>query len=386
MKILIVGAGIAGLSIARLLEKQGIEYTLIEKKPAASTLGAGIALPFNALRALKEIGVYHEVMLSAHQVKQIRYTTAQGKLLGQADLTANPFHDDQFVALKRNKLQSALSHGIEEKIYYNTELTSVINKITGVSVESNNADVTGEYDLVIAADGINSALRVQEYGKNTLYRHKLPGWRFVIKKPKHQLQPTYMFGNSDLFMAYPLNEDELYCYAHIHEENSVHLLSGDAKEDLKAIFSSYQEPAKSIVQSLDDVDIISGELKSVRQAYFYKNRLVFVGDAANACSPLLQQGAAAAFEDALCLVESLTEGTIDAGIDAGLEKYKQARKARIQWIINYSDKPLASVKKMDKLIPRFVRNSLIWLLGPLNVYGWKKLASDTQLANKRHKL
>ncbi|WP_281557983.1 FAD-dependent oxidoreductase [Thalassomonas sp. RHCl1] len=381
MKILIVGAGIAGLSMARLLQKQGLDFTIIEKKPAASTVGAGIALPFNALRALKEIGVYDEVMAHAHQVREIHYTTAQGKLLAQADLTAPPFAQDKFIALKRKQLQDVLLSGLEDKIRYATELTAVDNQIHGVKVNSNNGDIDGRYDLVIAADGINSGLRAEQYpNRHTLYRHKLPGWRFVIKVEQHQLQPLYMLGKSDLFMAYPLSEDELYCYAHIHEDNDSHPLSGDAKKDLRAIFCTYGGPVGKILQALDDVEVICGELKSVDQARYYKDRIVFIGDAANACSPLLQQGAAAAFEDAICLVESLIK---DENIGPALEQYKQARRTRIEWIINYSDKPLASIKKMEKALPRFIRNTLIRLLGPFNVFGWKKLATQAKLANKR---
>jgi len=380
MRLLIVGAGIAGLSIARLLKKQGLNLTLIEKKPAASAVGAGIALPFNALRALKEIGVYEHVMVHAHQVREIQYTTAQGKLLAQADLTAAPFQQDKFIALKRKQLQDVLLAGLEEKILYGTELTSVDNQAHGVEVQSNNGKADGRYDLVIAADGINSALRSEQYPQTpTLYRHKLPGWRFVIKMAQHKLEPIYMLGKSDLFMAYPLSEDELYCYAHIHEENSSYPLTGDAKQDLRSVFSSYGGPVAEILKGLDEVEVISGELKSVTQARFYRNRMAFIGDAANACSPLLQQGAAAAFEDAICLAEAL--GSKD--IDPALAHYKQARQARIEWIINYSDKPLASVIKMEKALPRFIRNTVIRLLGPLNVFGWKKLATNAGLANKR---
>ncbi|MCJ8294096.1 MAG: FAD-dependent monooxygenase [Colwellia sp.] len=378
MKVLIVGAGIAGLSMARLLEKQeNINYTIIEKKASMSTLGAGIALPFNALRALKTIGVFDAVMAQAHQVKEILYTKSNGKILGQANLTSAPFENDHFVALQRSELQGILAAGLEDNIHYSTELTSVNNQAKGVSVESSNAQVTGDYDLVIAADGINSTIRTLQYSATpTLYNHNLTGWRFIVKAPNHQLQPTYMLGNTDIFMAYPLNEDELYCYAHIHQENKFHKLTGDAKTDIKHIFSSYAEPAKSIIEAIDDQEIITGELKSVTEARFYKDRIVFVGDAANACSPLLQQGAAAAFEDVIALAKTLKDGGIN------LEQYKTARKSRIDWIINFSDKPLASVKKMDKAIVRFIRNTVIRILGPMNVFGWKKLATNPDLANK----
>jgi len=378
MKVLIVGAGIAGLSIARLLEKQeNIDYTIIEKKDSLSTLGAGIALPFNAIRALKTIGVFDSVMARAHQVTEILYTKSNGKILGQANLTSAPFENDHFVALQRSELQNILAEGLVEKIHFSTELSTVNNHNEGVSVESSNPNITGDYDLLIAADGINSTLRAQQYpDTETLYNHNLTGWRFIVKSPNHQLQPTYMLGNTDIFMAYPFSEDELYCYAHIHQENSLHSLIGDAKTDLKNIFSNYGEPAKSIIEAIDEQDIITGELKSVTQARFYKERIVFIGDAANACSPLLQQGAAAAFEDAISLAKVLNSDGLN------LENYKQARKARIEWIISFSDKPLATVKKMDKAIVRFIRNTVIRVLGPMNVFGWKKLATKPEIANK----
>jgi 2-polyprenyl-6-methoxyphenol hydroxylase-like FAD-dependent oxidoreductase len=378
MKVLIVGAGIAGLSIARLLEKQeNIDYTLIEKKDSLSTLGAGIALPFNALRALKVIGVFDQVMEHAHKVKKVLYTKSNGKILGQVKLNSAPFENDHFVALQRQELQSILSEGLIDKIHFSTELTSVINHAEGVIVESTNTQISGDYELVIAADGINSLLRSQQYkDTTTLYNHNLTGWRFIAKAPNHRLQPTYMLGNTDIFMAYPLNENELYCYAHIHKDNSSYSLTGDAKTDLKNIFSSYAEPAKSIIEAIDEQDIITGELKSVTQARFYKDRIVFIGDAANACSPLLQQGAAAAFEDAISLAKVLKSNELN------LEDYKQARQARIEWIINFSDKPLATVKKMDKAFVRFIRNTVIRILGPMNVFGWKKLATNPELANK----
>lgn len=378
MKVLIVGAGIAGLSIARLLEKQEhIDYTIIEKKDSMSTLGAGIALPFNALRALKNMDVFEQIMEHAHQVKEILYTKSNGKILGQANLTNAPFENDHFVALQRSKLQEILAEGLVDKIHFSTQLSAVHNHNKGVSVESSNPQISGDYDLVIAADGINSTLRAQQYPDTaTLYNHNLTGWRFIVKAPNHQLQPTYMLGNSDIFMAYPFSKDELYCYAHIHQENSLISLTGDAKTDLKNIFSTYAEPAKSIIEAIDEQGIITGELKSVTQARFYKDRIVFIGDAANACSPLLQQGAAAAFEDAISLAKVLNSD------DLNLENYKQARQTRIEWIINFSDKPLATVKKMDRAIIRFIRNTVIRVLGPMNVFGWKKLATKPELANK----
>jgi len=68
--ILISGAGIAGLSIARQFKKHGIAYTLIEKKTTLDTAGISIALPANAVRALRYMGFSDEVA-KMHQVNRI---------------------------------------------------------------------------------------------------------------------------------------------------------------------------------------------------------------------------------------------------------------------------------------------------------------------------
>ena len=52
----------------------------------------------------------------------------------------------------------------------------------------------------------------------------------------------------------------------------------------------------------------------------------------------------------------------------------------MNWIVKYSDNPVKKIKKMDMPIVRWIRNLLIKKLGPLNVYGWKKLATDKSLS------
>ena len=54
-RVLISGAGIAGLALARRLKLLSIDYVLLEKRKKSKDLGTGIALPFNAIQALREL-------------------------------------------------------------------------------------------------------------------------------------------------------------------------------------------------------------------------------------------------------------------------------------------------------------------------------------------
>lgn len=96
-----------------------------------------------------------------------------------------------------------------------------------------------------------------------------------------------------------------------------------------------------------------------------------------ACSPLLQQGAAAAFEDVITLTRMLSKHPIDEA----LAQYQSARKPRVDWLIQASDGPLAFMAKLNKWFGDWIgatfQNLLFKVKGPLNVAGWRiLLATD----------
>jgi len=78
IKILVVGAGIAGLSFARACEQQGIKVTVIEKANDHPDTGAGICLPANAMMAFQHIGLKQKILDAAHQVNSIEYLRDNG--------------------------------------------------------------------------------------------------------------------------------------------------------------------------------------------------------------------------------------------------------------------------------------------------------------------
>jgi len=357
--------------MARRLTNYGLDFEIIEKRPSDFTSGTGIALPFNAVRELKDLKVFDDLSGKYHQVSEIICTNPAGKTLGRAKLLDPPFQDDMFIAMKRRDLQEALISGLDKKVRFNTELLSVEHRDDQVSATCSNELLNGSYDLVVAADGISSPVRTQNYeGQETILDHNIVCWRFMVTLPEHGLQPTFMMGNTELFMAYPISPNALYCYGHIHENNKFHELTNSPRDNLRQIFSGYGGAVPDILARLDETDIVAGRLTSVTKPRFFDRRIAFVGDAANGCSPLIQQGAAAALEDTNCLADALAM----QNFDQALQSYRDKRQNRINWIVQYSDGPLAHIQKMDHFSGRCLRNLMIKAVGPLNVRGWKKLA------------
>ena len=376
MKILVIGAGIAGLAMARMLTRLKIDFDIVEKRSRNDEHGTGIALPFNAVRCLKQLDLYAPLMEKAHKVSSITYGKTNGSVLSRAKLTSKPFKDDIFVALLRKDLHSILMEGLEDKIEFACEATQFNEQKSSIEVHFNGSKASAEYGLVIAADGVYSAVRrhFEPQDSSTLV-HPVKCWRFVGHLANHGLEPTYLFGKTDVFMAYPISADRIYGYAHVLADKTAPYHSLNNLEQLRLFFSDYSDPIPQLLAQLHVRDILPGRVVSVAKPLFHRRRVAFIGDASSACSPLLQQGAASAFEDVLTLGRCLERQMQQKGsIKTALSEYKNERSSRVKWIMNYSDKPYRALRKMNNPMISGLRNCLIRLRGPLNVTGWKRLA------------
>lgn len=371
-RILISGAGIAGLAFAKSLDQFNIPYVLIEKHAQLNALSSGIALPFNAVQALRTLGVADQVLKLAHQVKHITYADKNGKTLSSASLCEQPLNRDKFIALPRLALHCVLAENLKQEIQFSTSIQSFEHQDGVVRLECNNEAINGDYDLVVSAEGLHSPLRKACYaGDETVVDFSVPNWRFCIERPGHGLEPLYMLSRSELFMAYPMSEDTLYCYAHVYDPGNEYQAYG-GKQSLNRVLRNFGGIVPELLADVSDHDIISSRLQSVSRPFFFKDRIAFIGDAGNACSPLLQQGAASAFEDALCLASAINQ----RGPAEALKQYDVQRRGKVSWVVANSDGPLRSISKMQSAIGASVRNTLIRFKGPLNVQGWRKLATE----------
>ncbi|MCF8468553.1 MAG: FAD-dependent monooxygenase [Sneathiella sp.] len=371
-RILIVGAGIAGLSLAQRLTRYGLDFDIIEKNSSETKCVTGAVLPFNAVRELKDLNVFDRLLNKFNQISEVTYSTMSGRTLGTASLADPPFENDQFITLKRQDLKGSLLEGLQKKVRYNTDLLSVEHGDNEVKITCSNELLNGTYDLVIAADGIDSAVRAQNYeGQQTIVDHDIVSWRFLISYPDHGLHPLHMIGHADLFMVYPVGPNALYCYGHIQEQNDLYSLTQDPKENLLRVFTSYGGAVPDILSRLDGVEIVTDRLKSVTEPIFFDRRIAFIGDAANGCSSLIQQGIATALEDSRCLADALAM----QNIDQALQSYMERRQKVIAHVIKYSDDPVAQLRNMQRWSTRCIRYATIKTLGPPNVLGWRKLAT-----------
>src|SRR4051794_40877961 len=158
LRILVVGAGIAGLAAARGLRLAGFRPDVVEELPAGTVPGAGIHLPGNASRALRALGLDAPVRPLGERITRQVFLDARGRELCAVDVAALWAGVGESRALPRADLQRVLLSAVGGRVRYGTAVRGL--DITDRAAKVEFADGgRAAYDLVIGADGRRSVVR-----------------------------------------------------------------------------------------------------------------------------------------------------------------------------------------------------------------------------------
>lgn len=157
--ILIVGGGIAGLTLAAGLVRQGFRAELVERDPEWRALGAGIAIQPNGLRVLRELDLDVAVQTAGAVVHRWLFVGKDGEVLSETDLEAIWGDAGLLIGIARTALQRVLLESTSQvPCRLGISLSSVTEHDDAVTVTFTDGSV-GTYGLVVGADGIHSAVR-----------------------------------------------------------------------------------------------------------------------------------------------------------------------------------------------------------------------------------
>ncbi|KLD79013.1 FAD-binding protein [Xanthomonas hyacinthi] len=339
VRVLVVGGGIAGMSAAISACQSGCEVDLVEKYSTDATLGIGIALPGNALRALDQLGVLDACIAAGAAFDGWLFTDAQGDNRRHIPgvKTAGPDRP-AMIGITRPDYIGILSKAASNcgaRLRYGTTVASLSQNAAGVEVAFSDG-TDRRYDVVIAADGIRSQVRELLFGKQG--RSVQSGqavWRVYMPRLPEVNDLWLCDGGEGGKAGFcPLRQDLMYLYL---TDTST---TKPPEDDLPQILFEKLNVFGGLIGHCRDRYVRDGrpviwnsfELVDL-PAPWYQDRVIIIGDGAHATTAHLGQGGAMALEDGVVIGQELGRA---ATIGAAFDGFMARRYGRINNIQTWS--------------------------------------------------
>ena len=336
-KLAIIGAGIAGLTLANFIKKHSDHDFMVYEREESLSLdeGYGIQLATNSIKILNEIDFNKISNEKKFNPSFLDFYDIQNKKICDLNLTKFNTSETKYTTLQR----STLIEYLKEDIYTQhlrfgkkiKEVSELKEKIL-IKFDDNTNDLV---DYVIAADGIFSNTRsFFEKKKNTPKFKKALAVRVILKSKLdlniNEQNISLMMGGNTHIVFYPINKKK--------ELNMVCIIRSKKydPDNIKSLVEEVVLKQNPSLKKLFDNDIKSWPLYFTPNILPSTNKKVFyIGDAFNGFLPTLAQGAGQSIESAHEIFTLLQKGKLDKNNKYFEERSKRAKIVRKRSNFNF---------------------------------------------------
>jgi FAD-dependent urate hydroxylase len=324
-RILIVGAGIAGLALAASLQRFGITAVVAEIGDASLSRGLALTLTGNAAMALRRVGLDQIIVDRGIVLDRI----------GRAGPLGNPVDDDhdlrpsnaryaRVLGITRNGLMSGLSSAMRAPVRYATPWPRWAGRPGSRRWRSPMARTAsstwwwGRMAFTRPCARLSIPASSRRTGRFA--------WRTVMECARWD--PVFRFSSAPgcLLGSFPVGPGLVYAFLLFHCAEVPVLSRGERLARFKELAAQFRADVGALIaQQQDPARVIFVPVHEVRTPSCHRGRIVLIGDAAHGFPPLLAQGAAMAIEDAVALAESLGRSR---DVDQALRLYEARRRPR----------------------------------------------------------
>ena len=333
LPVLISGAGIGGVALARGLLRVGIPCRVFERAPELCEVGAGVALSLNGVYALRHLGAGDGIPASAVPIRVGEMSSWRGASLGRLDIAELvPGAEALHYVLHRADLHRALAADLPPGVV-TTGAEAAAFDDSGDEVRLTFKDGRSETgSLLVGADGIHSVVRRQLHGQEPLRYSGQTCYRGIAEmSPPMPGLLREVQGPGRRAGICPIDAGRVYWWAAINAPAAAADDPLRRRGDLLRDFDGWPFDLPEMIRRTPADGILRNDLVDRGPSPRWgRDRVTLLGDAAHPMLPNLGQGACTALEDAVVLSRSLATA---ANVVAALRSYEAERHDRTAKLI-----------------------------------------------------
>ncbi|MEM6449996.1 MAG: FAD-dependent urate hydroxylase HpxO [Cyanobacteria bacterium P01_D01_bin.105] len=332
LKVVVIGAGIGGLTTGIALKQLGYEVEIYDRVRKLRPAGAGISLWSNGVKVMNQLGLGHEMAVIGGKMNRMEYRTHTDTPL--TNIPLQPLFErvgQRPYPVSRTDLQQMLLTAFgENEVHLGMKCIRVDQDETSATAFfEDGSSATG--DLVIGADGIHSVTREHVLGKKVDLRYAgYVNWNGLVPAEPTLCEPdnwVLYVGEGKRASMMPVGGDRFYFFFGVPMPQGSETAPEDRRQELAEHFVDWPEAVQSLIQALDPTQTNRLEISDIDPPErLAKGRIAILGDSAHATTPTLGQGGCQAMEDALTLARYLI--TTNISVEDALLRYEKARKSR----------------------------------------------------------
>lgn len=367
MRILVVGAGIAGATLGALLRQRGERPAIIERGTGKEDGGYMLGLMPLGGRVLNGLGLAETCHQVSLPMRNYAMYNRNGRLIKNYPLAPLVERFGAVRGIERGKLLDMLRN-VAGPILYDTSIVRVDETDDRVLVTFNDGS-SADFDLVVAADGAHSSLRELAFKKREVEEFATGWGGYVLwSSPGSLSLDTYseLWSNGWGIGLYPVPGRIGIFLAGRHKV----LARTDPETYAREI--ERRLPPGPFAEALKNRENVSGayywKMDDCRARVWRRGRVMLLGDAADAFLPTAGIGASAAMDSAAALADELSRADADH-IDYALDIYEMRQRHRVE-AVQKNSRDLAGYMFVNSRFAVWMRDQL------MRFYTLKRLIAD----------
>jgi 2-polyprenyl-6-methoxyphenol hydroxylase-like FAD-dependent oxidoreductase len=361
MRVLISGAGIAGLTVAYWLRLYGFSPTMVDRAPSLLTGGYKIDVRGTALQVLRRMRIHDAVVAASTDMQGALLVDRDGKVINKMSGDAFGHRVGEDVEIVRGTLCQILMDNVSEaEFIFGDSIQAISQYSDRVQVEFTK-NSPREFDLVIGADGLHSNVRGIVFGDEPRFVRELGLYLCVYTVPNYlnldRLEMQYSeLGRVAAIWSSRGDANTKACFG--FAAPSIHIDLQDRAQQQQVLTNVYKGIGWEVPRLLEMMfgapDFYFDAAAQIRMPHWSQGRVVLVGDAGYCASPMSGQGTSLALIGAYVLAGELAAAS--GAYQTAFHQYEKEMRPFV--MLNQA----LGIKSANLMRSKEKRNVFIWLL------------------------